>query len=54
MSVIGRTVTPGVFVSTSRNVIPLCRWASGSVRTSTNSQSACMPSDVHTFCPLTT
>jgi hypothetical protein len=41
MSVIGRTVTPGVAVSTSRNVMPLCFGASGLVRTSTNSQSAC-------------
>jgi hypothetical protein len=55
MSRIGRTVTPGVFTSTSRNVIPRCFGAaSGSVRTRTNSQSAWWPSEVHTFCPSTT
>ncbi|MNN25955.1 hypothetical protein D3C81_1394480 [compost metagenome] len=37
---IGRTVTPGVFMSTSRKLMPACFFTSVSVRTSRKIQSA--------------
>ena len=51
---IGRTSTPGWRMSTSRNVMPLCLGASGSVRTSRKMWSARCPADVQIFWPLIT
>ena len=45
---------PGVFMSTSRKLMPLCLAALGSVRTNRKHQSATCAMDVHTFCPFTT
>ena len=50
----GRTVMPGVFMSTSSRLMPLCFGASGSVRQSRKHQSAMSAWLVHTFWPLTT
>src|SRR5207247_623716 len=50
----GGFVMPGVFMSTSRKLIPLCLGASGLVRTSRKHQSATCAIDVQTFWPLTT
>ena len=47
-------VMPGVFMSTSRKLMPLCFAASGLVRTSRKHQSATWAIDVQTFWPLTT
>ena len=54
MSVSGCTVMPGVSFSISRNEIPRCFGASGSLRTRTNSHSANCAPEVQIFCPLTT
>src|SRR5207249_1691822 len=51
ISLIGRTVTPGVSMSMSRKVMPACLGASRSVRTRRNIQSALSANEVHTFCP---
>ena len=53
MSWIGRTVTPGDFMSMRRNEIPACFFTFASVRTSMKIQSPYWPSVVHVFCPLT-
>jgi hypothetical protein len=45
---------PGVFMSTSRKLMPLCLAALGSVRTSRKHQSATWAMLVHTFWPFTT
>ena len=45
---------PGVFMSTSSRLMPLCFGASGSVRQSRKHQSAMSAWLVHTFWPLTT
>ncbi len=50
---IGFTDTPGDVMSIKRNVMPSCFFASKSVRTRTNIQSALSPYDVHTFWPFT-
>ena len=49
---IGRTSTPGWPSSTSRNEMPLCFGASGSVRASRKMWSARWPADVQIFWPL--
>jgi hypothetical protein len=54
MSRIGRGVTPGVSMSISRKVMPLCFASSKSVRTRMNIQSALSPYEVQIFCPFTT
>ena len=54
MVIIGFTLTPGVFISTSMNVIPSCFLPESSVRTRTKIQSACCPNVVQVFCPLIT
>ena len=54
MVIIGLTSIPGVFISTSMNVIPSCFLPESSVLTRTKIQSACWPSVVHVFCPLST
>ena len=51
---IGRTVTPGVFMSISRKEMPSCFLAVGSVRTRQKIQSAYCASVVQVFWPLTT
>ena len=51
---IGRTVMPGVVMSISRNEMPSCFFAAGSVRTRQKIQSAYCASVVQVFCPLTT
>ncbi len=51
---IGRTVMPGVRMSTSRKLMPFCFFALGSVRTSRKIQSASCANEVQIFCPLTT
>src|SRR5215510_8360937 len=50
----GRMVMPGVFMSTRRNVMPLCLATVGSVRTRKKPQSATCAMLVHTFWPLST
>src|SRR5579875_1322594 len=50
----GRTVTPGERMSISRNEMPRCFCASGSVRTRLKIQSPYCPYVVQVFCPLTT
>ena len=50
----GRTVTPGDFMSISRNEIPSWGFESASVRTRKKPQSACWASVVQVFCPFTT
>jgi hypothetical protein len=47
-------VSPGVFMSTRMNVMPLCLAALGSVRTRKNPISATCAMLVQTFCPLST
>ena len=54
MLMIGFTCMPGDFMSTNRKVIPECRSASRSVRTSMNIMSARCASDVQIFEPLIT
>ena len=55
IEMIGRTVIPGVFMSTSRNEMPSCRLrAFGSVRTRTKHQSALCAVEVQIFWPFTT
>ena len=55
IEMIGRTVMPGVFMSTSRNEMPSCRFAAfGLVRTSRKHQSAWCAVEVQIFCPFTT
>ena len=49
---IGRTVTPGVFMSTRMKVMPSCFFAAVSVRASTKIQSAYCALVVQVFCPL--
>ena len=51
---IGRTSTPGAFISTSKKLIPLCLGASGSVLANINNQSASCAPEVHIFVPLIT
>ena len=51
---IGRTSMPGWRMSTSRNEMPLCFGASGSVRASVKMWSARWPADVQIFWPLST
>ncbi len=46
---IGRTSTPGWSIGQSRNVMPLCFGASGSVRVSTKIQLARWPAEVQIF-----
>jgi hypothetical protein len=53
MVMIGRTVTPGDFMSISRNEMPACAFAVGSVRTRQKIQSACWASVVQVLWPLT-
>ena len=50
----GRISTPGVRMSTMKNVMPLCFGASGSVRASRMPKSAWCALEVQTFWPLTT
>ncbi len=50
----GRTVTPGVAMSTSRNEMPSCFLAFGSVRTRRKIQFASVARVVQVFCPRTT
>ncbi|MCY1443662.1 hypothetical protein D9M71_600880 [compost metagenome] len=50
---IGRTLTPGDFMSISRKEMPRCILASGSVRTRQKIQSALWPRVVQVFWPLT-
>jgi hypothetical protein len=54
MAMIGRTVIPGVFRSTSRKEMPAWGLPSVLVRTSRNSHSAQWASEVQIFWPLTT
>jgi hypothetical protein len=54
ISSIGRTVTPGLVMSMSRNEMPACFFTAGSVRTRQKIQSPYWPSVVQVFCPLTT
>ncbi len=54
ISLMGRTVTPGVSMSMRRKVMPECFGASKSVRTRMNIQSALSANEVHTFCPFST
>src|SRR5262249_62249641 len=51
MVMIGRTVTPGDFMSISRNEMPDCGLAAGSVRTRQKIQSACWASVVQVLWP---
>ena len=53
MVMIGRTVTPGDFMSMRRNEMPDCGLAAGSVRTRQKIQSACWASVVQVLWPLT-
>ncbi|MCY1373209.1 hypothetical protein D9M69_604690 [compost metagenome] len=48
------TRTPGLFMSTSRKLIPLWRAAAVSVRASTKQWSAMCANEVHTLWPLST
>ncbi|MCY1529272.1 hypothetical protein D9M68_644060 [compost metagenome] len=50
----GLTVMPGVFMSTSRKLMPCCFFAAGSVLASRNIMSASCASEVQIFWPLTT
>ena len=50
----GRMVMPGDFMSSSKNVMPLCLAAAGSVRTRKKPQSDTCAMLVHTFWPLST
>ncbi len=50
----GWTLTPGVFMSMSRNEMPACALPSGRVRTRQKIQSAYWASVVQVFWPLTT
>ena len=50
---IGRTVTPGVFMSISRKEMPSCGLASGLVRTRQKIQSPQWANEVQVFWPLT-
>ncbi len=50
---IGRTVMPGDFMSTSRKLMPVCGLPSVLVRTRQKIQSACWPRVVQVFWPLT-
>ncbi len=50
---IGRTVTPGVFRSTSRKLMPACFLTVLSVRTSMNMWVPSAPQVVQVFWPLT-
>ena len=50
----GRQLMPGLRMSITRALMPLCFGASGSVRTKHMHQSAWWAPDVHTFWPLTT
>ncbi len=50
----GRQVMPGVRMSTTRQLMPSCLRASGSLRTRRRHQSAKCALLDHTFCPLTT
>ena len=52
ISVSGRTVTPGAFMSTRKYVMPSCLGLSGSVRAMQMPHSACWASEVQTFWPL--
>jgi hypothetical protein len=52
-SLIGRTVTPGDFMSISRKLMPVCGLPSVLVRTRQNIQSPYWPSVVQVFWPLT-
>jgi hypothetical protein len=54
MLMIGRGSTPGWSIGHSRNEMPLCLGASGSVRHSTKIQLAVWPSEVQIFWPLMT
>ena len=45
----GRTLTPGAFISTTRQLMPRCLGASGSVRTNNWMKSARWAKLVHTF-----
>ena len=54
ISSIGRTSTPSRLMSISSIEMPRCFLASGSVRTKVKIQSACWPSVVQVFWPLTT
>ena len=54
ISTIGRTVTPGDFMSISRNEMPVCGLPSVEVRTRQKIHSPYCPSVVHVFWPLTT
>ena len=54
MLMIGRTVIPGVAMSTSRKEMPSCFLACLSVRTSRKIQFASVASVVQIFWPLTT
>ena len=49
----GRTVTPGLFMSMSRKLMPVCGLPSLLVRTRQKIHSPCWPSVVQVFCPLT-
>ena len=50
----GRMVRPGLFMSTSRKVMPLCLAAVGSVRTRKKPHAATWAMLVHTFWPFST
>lgn len=50
----GRTVMPGASMGIASQVIPRCRGASGSVRTSSSHQSATSAWEVQIFDPRTT
>jgi len=51
MVMIGRTVTPLDFISTTKRLMPLCFGAAGSVRAASQPQSATWAALVHIFCP---
>jgi len=51
---IGRTSTPGLFMSMSSSVRPAHFGPSVDVRTRTKNQSEMWARVVHTFCPVTT
>ena len=53
ISRIGRVSTPGSFMSISRQLIPSCFLAAGSVRTRQKHQSARLATEVQIFWPLT-
>ncbi len=54
ISTIGRVVTPGVSMSNSRKLMPVCFCAEKSVRTRQKIQSALSAYEVQIFWPLTT